>query len=87
MASKLRGEIHWADLNPIRGHEQGGQQPVLILSHDVFNERSGSVIAVTLTSQPQRVGFPLTFELHSPELRKRSLVGPLGAPNTGGSYR
>jgi hypothetical protein len=45
------------------------------------------VIALILTSQPQRVGIPLTFELHPPELRKRSLVGPLGAPNTGGSYQ
>jgi mRNA interferase MazF len=85
MVSILRGEIHWADLNPIRGHERGGQRPVLILSHDVFNERSGTVIALILTSQPQRVGIPLTFELHSLELRKQSLVGPLGAPNTGGS--
>jgi mRNA interferase MazF len=87
MVSILRGEIHWADVNPIRGHEQGGQGSVLILSHGVFNERSGTVIALILTSQPQRVGFPLTFELDSPELRKRSLVGPLGAPNTGGSYQ
>ena len=87
MASILRGEIHWADLNPTRGHEQGEQQSVLILSHDGFNERSGTVITVTLTSQPQRVGFPLTFEFHSPELPKRSLVGPLRSPNTGGSYR
>ena len=46
MARILRGEIYWADLNPIRGHEQGGLRPVLVLSHDVFNERSGTVIAV-----------------------------------------
>ena len=52
MASILRGEIHWADLIPTHGHEQGGQQPILILSHDGFNERSGIVITVTLTSQP-----------------------------------
>ena len=87
MARILRGEIRWADLHPTRGREQAGQRPVLILSNDIFNERSGTVIAVTLTSQPQRVGFPLTFEFHSPELPKRSLVGPLGTPNTGGSYR
>lgn len=74
MARILRGDIHWADLNPVRGHEQAGQRPVLILSHDVFNERSGTVIAVAITSQPQRAGFPLTLELHSPELPKRSWV-------------
>jgi mRNA interferase MazF len=51
MARILRGEVRWADLNPVRGHEQAGQRPVLILSHDVFNERSGTVIAVAMTSQ------------------------------------
>ncbi|MGH2361753.1 MAG: type II toxin-antitoxin system PemK/MazF family toxin [bacterium] len=74
MAGILRGEIRWADLNPTRGKEQTGQRPVLILSHDVFNERSGTVIAVALTSQPQRAGFPLTLELTTPRLPKRSWV-------------
>ena len=74
MAAILRGEIRWADLNPTRGREQAGQRPVLILSHDVFNERSGTVIAVALTSQPQRAGFPLTLELLAPRLQKRSWV-------------
>ena len=74
MAGILRGEIRWADLNPTRGKGQAGQRPVLILSHDVFNERSGTVIAVALTSQPQRAGFPLTLELTTPRLPKRSWV-------------
>ena len=74
MAGILRGEIRWADLNPTCGKEQAGQRPVLILSHDVFNERSGTVIAVALTSQPQRAGFPLTLELTTPRLPKRSWV-------------
>jgi mRNA interferase MazF len=74
MAGILRGEIRWADLNPTRGKEQSGQRPVLILSHDIFNERSGTVIAVALTSQPQRAGFPLTLELTTPRLPKRSWV-------------
>ena len=74
MARILRGEIRWADLNPVRGHEQAGLRPVLILSQDVFNERSGTVIAVALTSQPQRAGFPLTLELHVRGLPKKSWV-------------
>jgi mRNA interferase MazF len=74
MARILRGEIRWADLNPVRGREQAGQRPVLILSQDVFNERSGTVIAVALTSQPQRAGFPLTLELQARRLPKRSWV-------------
>jgi mRNA interferase MazF len=74
MAGVLRGEIRWADLRPTRGSEQAGLRPVLVLSHDVFNARSGTVIAVALTSQPQRAGFPLTLELTSPRLPKRSWV-------------
>ncbi|KPK00843.1 MAG: MazF family transcriptional regulator [Nitrospira bacterium SG8_35_4] len=74
MARILRGDIRWADLNPVRGHEQAGLRPVLILSHDIFNERSGTVIAMALTSHPQRAGYPLTFELKSDKLPKRSWV-------------
>lgn len=74
MARILRGEIRWADLSPTRGREQAGMRPVLVLSHDVFNERSGTVIALALTSQPPRAGFPLTLELHSKGLPKRSWV-------------
>lgn len=74
MARILRGEIRWADLNPVRGHEQAGARPVLVLSHDVFNERSGTVIAVALTSQEPRAAFPLTVELSTPKLPKRSWV-------------
>ncbi|MBI4603824.1 MAG: type II toxin-antitoxin system PemK/MazF family toxin [Planctomycetes bacterium] len=74
MARILRGEIRWADLDPTRGHEQAGQRPVLILSHDVFNERSGTVIAVALTSQEPRAGFPLTLEGQAQGLPKRSWI-------------
>jgi mRNA interferase MazF len=74
MARILRGEVRWADLNPVRGKEQAGLRPVLILSHDVFNERSGTVIAVAITSQPQRAGFPLTLELDSKDLHKKSWI-------------
>ncbi|MDP2951796.1 MAG: type II toxin-antitoxin system PemK/MazF family toxin [Chloroflexota bacterium] len=74
MARILRGDIRWADLNPVRGREQAGLRPVLVLSHDVFNERSGTVIAVAITSQPQHAGFPLTLELETGDLPKHSWV-------------
>ena len=69
-----RGEIRWADLAPSRGREQDGRRPVLVLSQDVFNDRSGTVIAMPVTSQPQRAGFPLTHELGGGTLPKRSWV-------------
>ena len=74
MARILRGEIYWTDLNPVRGHEQAGHRPVVIISHNVFNERSGTVIAMAITSQPQKAGFPLTYELTSGDLPKQSWV-------------
>ncbi len=72
MARILRGDINWADLNPVIGSEQGGFRPVLILSHNIFNDRSGTVIAVAITSQPQRAGYPLTLELSDTKLPKKS---------------
>ncbi|MCF7840590.1 MAG: type II toxin-antitoxin system PemK/MazF family toxin [Candidatus Marinimicrobia bacterium] len=72
MAGILRGEVRWANLKPTIGHEQAGRRPVLILSEDVFNQRSGTVIAVALTSQAPSAGFPLTLELESSELPKQS---------------
>ncbi len=74
MARILRGDIVRADLNPVRGREQAGLRPVLVLSEDVFNEHSGTVIAATITSQPQRAGFPLTHELVGSGLPKPSRV-------------
>jgi mRNA interferase MazF len=74
MAQVLRGDIYWANLDPTRGHEQSGQRPVLVLSDNVFNQRSGTVIAMALTSQPQHAGFPLTLELSSLNLPKKSWV-------------
>ncbi len=74
MARILRGSIHWADLEPVRRHDQGGQRPVVIVSHDVFNARSGTVIAMAITSQPQAAGFPLTLEIQGSKLPKKSWV-------------
>jgi mRNA interferase MazF len=74
LARILRGEIYWADLNPVRGREQAGLRPVLILSHDMFNSKSETAIAMAITSQPQRAGFPLTFALSPDALPKPSWV-------------
>ena len=74
MARLLRGDVVWAELNPVTGHEQGGRRPVVIISHDVFNAHSGTVIALAITSQEPRAGFPLTMELTRAKLPKRSWV-------------
>jgi hypothetical protein len=52
-------------INPVRGDEQAGHRPVLVLSLDIFNERSGTVIALAITSQPQHAEYPLTWKIAS----------------------
>ncbi len=74
MARVLRGEVYWADLNPARGREPAGLRPVLVISHEALNRYSGTVIALALTSQPQRAGFPLTHEIEGLKMPKPSWV-------------
>ncbi|MBE2205647.1 MAG: type II toxin-antitoxin system PemK/MazF family toxin [Chthoniobacterales bacterium] len=72
MASILRGDIYWADLDPTVGRGQAGRRPVLTLSRPAFNNRSGTVIVVALTGAEPRARFPLTLELSKTSLPKRT---------------
>lgn len=72
MGRILRGEIYWADLNPVKGKEQAGYRPVLVISQDIFDEKSGTVIAFAITSKEPTAGFPLTLKLKTVELLKPS---------------
>jgi mRNA interferase MazF len=74
VARILRGEIRWADLDPTIGHEQSGKRPVLILSKEIFNQKSGTVIAIALTSRQPKAGFPLTLELENRGFPKKSWI-------------
>lgn len=74
MADIMRGGVYWADLGRPSAREQGGRRPVLVLSHDVFSDRSGTVIALAISSQPQRAGYPLTWRLPEGMLPRTSWV-------------
>lgn len=74
MARVLRGDVFWAGLIPSLGSEQAGSRPVVVLSENVFNDRSGTVIAVAVTSREPRAGFPLSLEITSAKLPKKSWV-------------
>jgi len=74
LAAVLRGDVFWADLNPVRGREQAGLRPVLILSHDDYNARSGTAIAMAITSQPQKSGYPLTLKFGEGKMPKESWI-------------
>lgn len=67
-----RGDVVWANLHPTKGHEQSGTRPVIVISYDVFNKCSGTVIAIALTSQAQKAHFPITLELNDLKLSKKS---------------
>jgi mRNA interferase MazF len=66
--------VYWADLNPVRGREQAGLRPVLVISHEALNRHSGTIIALAITSQPQRAGFPITHLVESLRLPKTSWI-------------
>lgn len=74
MARILRGDVYWADLNPIQGREQAGHRPVLIISNEIFNTHSELVVVLAITSKPQKVPFPLAYELTQNFLPKPSWV-------------
>jgi mRNA interferase MazF len=61
-----RGEVWLAELEPARGRERSGEQPVLIVSTDPFNQgRSGLVVAVPFTTR--RRGLPIQVEVRPPD--------------------
>lgn len=59
----LRGEIYYADLNPVVGSEQGGLRPVLVIQNDVGNKYSPTVIVAAITSQLTKAKLPTHIEL------------------------
>ena len=69
-----RGDVVWAHLGPTPGREQKGHRPVVVLSRSVFNRTSGTVIAAALTSRQPAAGYPLTLEIESTKLPKRSWI-------------
>lgn len=71
-----RGEIYYANLNPVIGSEQGGLRPVLILQNDIGNTYSPTTIVAAITSRIKRAKLPTHIELKSSryQLEKDSVV-------------
>ena len=59
-----RGEIYYADLNPVVGSEQGGIRPIIVLQNDVGNKYSPTVIAAATTSRLTKAKLPTHIELN-----------------------
>ncbi|MGI6712127.1 MAG: type II toxin-antitoxin system PemK/MazF family toxin [Bacillota bacterium] len=58
-----RGEVFFAELNPVQGSEQGGTRPVLVVQNDIGNQYSPTTIIVAITSQINKAKLPTHVEL------------------------
>lgn len=75
MGSPSRGEIWMIDLNPVKGHEQAGYRPGLIISADIFNHGpAGLIVIIPITSQDKKI--PLHVTITPPEggITKKSFI-------------
>ncbi|MDP1690252.1 MAG: endoribonuclease MazF [bacterium] len=57
-----RSDIVWLDFNPVRGHEQGGRRPALIVSPEKYNAKSGLALVCPITSQAKGYPFEIDFK-------------------------
>lgn len=74
-AAPLRGEVWLVDFDPVRGHEQGGLRPALVISSDRFNAGRGQLaVVLPMTTRDRQV--PTHVRLVPPEggLLRPSLI-------------
>lgn len=71
-----RGEIYYAELNPVIGSEQGGTRPVLVIQNNIGNQYSPTTIVAAITSQISKAKLPTHVEVRSKRsgLEKDSVI-------------
>ena len=70
-----RGQIYYADLSPVKGSEQGGTRPVLIIQNDIGNKYAPTVIVAVITSRHTKAKLPTHIWLNDEcGLPKESMV-------------
>lgn len=71
-----RGEIYWVEFDPVKGSEQGGLRPALVVQNDVGNRHSPTtvVVAITRSLPPQPYPFVVVIEPQESGLPERSAV-------------
>lgn len=76
MKAVKRGDIFYAELNPVVGSEQGGIRPVLVIQNDIGNQYSSTTIIAAITSQIFKAKLPTHVEISAEEsgLAKNSVV-------------
>jgi mRNA interferase MazF len=75
MAQIVRGEIWLVDLNPVRGHEQAGKRPCLVISVDLFNQgAAGLVVVLPITSKEKNIPFHVKIDPPERGLKTPSFI-------------
>ncbi len=71
-----RGEIYWVEFDPVKGSEQGGLRPALVVQNDIGNRYSPTtvVVAITRTIPPRPYPFVVVIEPQESSLPERSAV-------------
>jgi mRNA interferase MazF len=71
-----RGEIYWVEFDPVKGSEQGGLRPALVVQNDVGNRYSPTtiVVAITRTIPPRPYPFTVVIEPEESGLSERSVI-------------
>ena len=69
-----RNEIYYADLSPVKGSEQGGVRPVLILQNDMGNKHSPTTIVAAITSRQTKAKLPTHVDIQMAGLTKDSVI-------------
>lgn len=69
-----RNEIYYADLNPVKGSEQGGIRPVLVIQNDMGNKHSPTTIVAAITSKEEKAKLPTHVEVGSCGVERKSLA-------------
>ena len=67
-----RGDIVWIDFSPHKGHEQAHRRPALVLSSKLYNQKTGMMIAVPITSKIKQ--YPFEIEIKTKKLNGAILV-------------
>lgn len=71
-----RGEIYWVEFDPVKGSEQGGLRPALVVQNDIGNRYSPTTVvaAITRTVPPKPYPFVVIIEPSESGLPERSVV-------------
>lgn len=66
------GDIVWLNFTPQMGHEQAGRRPAVVLSPKAYNDKTGLLVCVPITSQIK--GYPFEVRLSGNEVTGAALA-------------